>query len=288
MSIRVHPWLKFPAFSASLLLCVSALNSPSATVVGNLTDISLSPLNTKLIFTPTNEVQIGGAGLIAGPPKILDTTAGAFSITLDTGDYTVTLPAIPYRRPFLISVFATNGAINITNIISALPVYPTNNPNWTVKSTPADNGPGTLNTKIHVAGSLSKILSTNSGAITLTLSNSATASALDNANVHIGTDGTCGFALLGTPFHINASGNFDRLSIGDGGEHTFSSDGSFGLANGNVTSDANGNLSAHTFTTSGDIEITDTAKGLILKSPGGTRYRIKIADDGTLSTEIVP
>ena len=241
-----------------------------------------------ILFTPTNEVQVSGSGLVAGPPKILDTTSGAFSITLDTGDYTVSLPAIPYRRPFLISVPATNGTINITNIISALPVYPTNNPNWTVKSTPADNGPGTLNTKIHVAGSLSKILSTNSGAITLTLSNSATASALDNANIHIGTDGTCGFALLGTPFHINALGNFDRLSIGDSGEHTFNGDGTFSLANGNFSGDPSGNLSAASFTTAGDIEVTDSAKGVILKSPGGTRYRITVADDGSLSTISVP
>src|ERR1043166_310407 len=167
VSIRVHPWLQFSASFA--VLCVSALNSPSATVVGNLTDISLNALNTKLIFTPTNEVQIGGAGLIAGPPKILDTTAGAFSITLDPGDYPVSLPAIPYRRPFLISVFATNGTINITNIISALPPVPAN-ANYTAR-------------------------------------------ALDNANIHIGTDGSCGFALLGTPFHINAAGNFDRLSV---------------------------------------------------------------------------
>src|ERR1043166_8462548 len=198
----------FSPFASFASLCVSALNSPSATVVGNLRDISLNALDTKLIFTPTNEVQIGGAGLVAGPPKILDTASGAFSITLDTGDYTVSLPLVPSRRPFLISVFATNGAINITNIISTIPPVSTNNPNFTVKVAPTDNGPGPLNTKIHVAGSFSKILSTNSGAITLPLSNSATASALDNANVHIGADGACGFALLGTPFHINASGNY--------------------------------------------------------------------------------
>jgi hypothetical protein len=239
---RVHSWLQFSAVFA--LLCVSALKSPSATVTGNLTDISLSPLNTKLIFTPTNEVQIGGAGLVAGPPKILDTTAGAFSITLDSGDYTVSLPAIPYRRPFLISVFATNGTINITNIISALPPVPAN-ANYTAR-------------------------------------------ALDNANIHIGTDGSCGFALLGTPFHINAAGNFDRLSVGDEGEHVLNGDGSFALANSNITGDTSGNLSAASFITAGDIEITDASKGVILKSPGGSRYRIKVADDGSLSTILVP
>lgn len=33
-----------------------------------------------------------------------------------------------------------------------------------------------------------------------------------------------------------------------------------------------------------DLEITDTTKGVILKSPSGTRYRLQVADDGTLST----
>lgn len=34
-----------------------------------------------------------------------------------------------------------------------------------------------------------------------------------------------------------------------------------------------------------DIEITDTTKGFILKSPDGTRYRLKVANGGALSTE---
>lgn len=36
-----------------------------------------------------------------------------------------------------------------------------------------------------------------------------------------------------------------------------------------------------------DIEITDTTKGLILKTPNATRKRIKVADNGDLSTETV-
>ena len=32
-----------------------------------------------------------------------------------------------------------------------------------------------------------------------------------------------------------------------------------------------------------DLEITDSAKGLILKSPDGTRYRVTVANGGTLS-----
>jgi hypothetical protein len=45
----------------------------------------------------------------------------------------------------------------------------------------------------------------------------------------------------------------------------------------NITADG-----AATF--SGDITCSDNSKGLILKSPNGTSYRITVANDGTLST----
>lgn len=35
-----------------------------------------------------------------------------------------------------------------------------------------------------------------------------------------------------------------------------------------------------------DIEVKDRTQGLILKSPNGTRYRIKVDDAGALSTEV--
>lgn len=37
----------------------------------------------------------------------------------------------------------------------------------------------------------------------------------------------------------------------------------------------------------GDYEVIDQGDGYVLKSPNGTRYRIKVANDGTLSTETV-
>lgn len=40
-------------------------------------------------------------------------------------------------------------------------------------------------------------------------------------------------------------------------------------------------------TGSTDIEITDATKGVILKSPNGTRYRLTVADDGSLTTTAV-
>ena len=37
-------------------------------------------------------------------------------------------------------------------------------------------------------------------------------------------------------------------------------------------------------TTVGDFVCTDNTKGLVLKSPNGTEYRLTVANDGTLST----
>lgn len=83
-----------PLLLLSLLTSPLALRLHSATVFGNLTDISLSPLNTKLLFSPTNYVLVNPAGLSAGPPRLITTTAGAFSLTLDAGEYSVSLPLI--------------------------------------------------------------------------------------------------------------------------------------------------------------------------------------------------
>lgn len=38
------------------------------------------------------------------------------------------------------------------------------------------------------------------------------------------------------------------------------------------------------FETANDIEITDATRGIILKSPDGSRWRVKIGDDGVLTT----
>ena len=37
----------------------------------------------------------------------------------------------------------------------------------------------------------------------------------------------------------------------------------------------------------GDIEVDDSASGLILRSPDGTRYRVTVANGGTLSVAAV-
>lgn len=46
-------------------------------------------------------------------------------------------------------------------------------------------------------------------------------------------------------------------------------------------------LSPNGITANNDIEITDNTKGIILKSPNGTRYRVTVADNGTLITTAI-
>jgi hypothetical protein len=95
--------------------------SQSATITGTLTDISTAPLNTKLLFSPTNEILCTSSGISAGPARILDTTNGAFSLTLEAGNYTVTLPSVACRKPFCIYVPVTNATLDITNLVRPCP-----------------------------------------------------------------------------------------------------------------------------------------------------------------------
>jgi hypothetical protein len=119
---QISPYvLRFPfylQFSWMLVVGCWDFSSHAATVTGSLTDISVQPLTTKMLFTPTTNVLVTGSGLSAGPPKMITTSSGAFTLDLDAGDYTVSLPLITYRAPFRISVFATNGTVNITNLLS--------------------------------------------------------------------------------------------------------------------------------------------------------------------------
>jgi hypothetical protein len=157
-----------------LLLLLTAFSLHAATVTGYLTDITVGALNTKLTFAPTNDVLVTPSGLSAGPPKVIETASGSFSLTLEAGDYTVSLPLIPWRRPFGIAVPSTNGTLNITNLLTNPHTYTyTNNLSYTVKATTYDSGPDVLDAKIAVAGTLKKLLATNAGAVSVVLSNPA-------------------------------------------------------------------------------------------------------------------
>ena len=95
----------------------------AATITGSLTDISLQPLNTKIMFSPTTNILLTPSGLSAGPPRIIDTFSGAFSLPLEAGDYTVSLPLITWRAPLKISVPDSGATINITNLLAAPTTY---------------------------------------------------------------------------------------------------------------------------------------------------------------------
>jgi hypothetical protein len=108
----------------AMLLQLATFNpqlATAATVTGNLKDISQQSLDTRISFAPTNQVMITGGGLSVGPPRIIDSTNGAFSIVLDAGDYTVSLPLLGWRKPFIISVLNTNTTLNITNLPISYP-----------------------------------------------------------------------------------------------------------------------------------------------------------------------
>jgi hypothetical protein len=118
----------FPPFApvkilllAFVLLKLATFNLQPATIVGNLTDISLQSLDTRISFAPTNQVTVNSGGLSVGPPRIIQSTSGSFSIPLDAGDYTVSLPLLGWRKPFIISVPNTNGTVNITNLPISYP-----------------------------------------------------------------------------------------------------------------------------------------------------------------------
>jgi hypothetical protein len=115
---------------AALLLELATFNlqlATAATVIGNLQDISQQSLDTRISFAPTNQVMVTGGGLSVGPPRILQSTNGSFSIVLDAGDYTVSLPLLGWRKPFTISVPNTNGIVNVTNLPISYP-FPDHHP----------------------------------------------------------------------------------------------------------------------------------------------------------------
>jgi|TARA_R110001599_G_scaffold17277_1_gene69325 hypothetical protein len=78
-------------------------------------------------------------------------------------------------------------------------------------------------------------------------------------------DGTTYPRILATPdgtFYSESSAGVYPWNLNPNGSATFSGGASFG----------------------GDITCSDNTKGLILKSPNGTSYRLSVANDGSIST----
>jgi hypothetical protein len=82
--------------------------------------------------------------------------------------------------------------------------------------------------------------------------------------------------------HADGSAGFGST----GSEFIIATDGAISLGGGNFVVLANGVMSVVTsITAANDIEITNSANGLILKSANGTRYRLKVDNAGNLGTE---
>ncbi len=101
---------------------------------------------------------------------------------------------------------------------------------------------------------------------------------IGGANVTLIADGSASFADtgLGVAVRISAGG---IVTIGEGST-TLNPDGTASFANNTVTIDANGNISV-----AQDVLFGSTNFGVVLKSPNGTKYRIKVNDGGQLGTE---
>ena len=79
----------------------------------------------------------------------------------------------------------------------------------------------------------------------------------------------------------------------DGSDKVIGTDGTTGADQGKTKNFTVSALGAHILHTStltggtnvnGDVEVTESANGVILKSPNGTRYRITVDDSGNLTT----
>lgn len=89
----------------------------------------------------------------------------------------------------------------------------------------------------------------------------------------INGDGSSSFAVAAaSPVNISSSGDIGFAGATAAGN--FNADGSVSLCGGSVT-----------ITPSGDVEITDTTKGVILTAADTSRWRIKVDAAGVLSTE---
>lgn len=79
--------------------------------------------------------------------------------------------------------------------------------------------------------------------------------------------------IIGKGARVNAN---EGTALGQGA--TVGHIGSVALGQGTTTTDV-----AQVMVGPRDVEITDTTKGVVIKSPDGTRYRIKVANGGALS-----
>ena len=152
-------------FLAFLLL---PLVADATTINGVLRDININLLTTRVRFVPVSQVVAFPGYLEVGPPTIIISTNGIFSIELANGTYAVSFPTIPQKNPFQICVPAS-GVFSIQDVVCnpSLPFAFTNT-FFGVRINGQDLCPDFLDAKIQTLG-IQKILTTNAGCVTLTL-----------------------------------------------------------------------------------------------------------------------
>jgi hypothetical protein len=180
------------------LLCLLVLNfqTYAATVTWSPVEITGAALSCRMYFVPTNIALNSGNNLNLGQPKNI--AAGTTNTTLLAGDYTVSSPDAPFRRPFLIAVpddantYSINALRNppvtytYTNRLSISGLvlsgtgttFVTNNaglPNETVTISASAGGGSTINTNPFV-------LTNDTRALVLTNSNNLLGAASVNFN----------------------------------------------------------------------------------------------------------
>jgi hypothetical protein len=132
------------------------------------------------------------------------------------------------------------------------------------------------------AGKLRIAASTDAGSVT------STAMTVDRSNGHVGfgtTSPTSRLHVVGGDLRIQSAAPFIWLT-----DTTTADTGFFIYCDGGILRIASatdaGGVTAQLVAidrTAGDVEVVTADKGLILKSPDGTRYRIKVANGGTIN-----
>jgi hypothetical protein len=226
--------------------------------------------NTALGVTALNANTTGTDNAAVGYQSLIANTTGSRNSSSGTS-----------------SLFAnTTGSDNTALGTFALFTNVSSSENTALGSRALQVNTGALNTAVGYQSLTSNTTGTNNSAIGgrsgRYIADGTTANAITNNSVYLGAETK---AL--------ASGQTNQIVIG----HNATGLGSNTAVLGNdsiVTTALKGNVGIGTTSpaskltvTGGDIEVTDSASGIILKSPNGTRYRVTVSDLGVLSTAAI-
>jgi hypothetical protein len=109
---------------------------------------------------------------------------------------------------------------------------------------------------------------------------------------NLGSSGNYIGSIYSNTTFANSLRSFNDLAFRDSSGNELmrmvNSNGNFIIQKGGTITDNGAKLQVTgNATVTSDVEITDTTKGIILKSPDGTRYRVTVANGGTLTTTAI-